>query len=458
MMNQSIDAIVKCTSAELFAEDKLSVLPKVINAVTIDSRKVNDASLFVAFKGDNVDGHDYISVAKKRGAVAALVERINPVCQLPQIKVASCQQAMADIATICRDSFSGKVVAITGSCGKTSTKEMLACILSVSHTVSVTQGNQNNELGVPLTLFNLNDNADYLVLEMGAAQVGDIAYLMTMAKPDVSLITNVRAAHIGRFGNEDNIAAGKSEIYKSLAASKVAVVNKDEKYAQQWLKGLSGHTVLSYAIDNLDASVTVTDVDIQLNKVAFTLCFEDKKQFIEMTADGRHSVSNAVSAAACALALGVKFSDIALGLQQYSGVQSRLQLLEGMWEGNLIDDSYNANPGSVKAAIDVLKKYPQKTFLVLADMAELGDVSLSEHKKMGEYAQRSGINFLFSYGTDSRYASDVFADKGLHFTDKECLKAHLLSVVCRGDSVLIKGSRSSAMDTLVTSLIVGSKK
>ena len=455
MLNMTVAQLLAVTGGQWIASEKQAadVFDQIaITSASIDSRAVENNGLFIAFKGEQVDGHAYIDNAAEKGAVIALVEDDQAQSAIGQIKVDSCQKAMADIAKACRQSYNGKVFGITGSCGKTTTKEMLACILQVAGKVSVTAGNQNNELGVPLTLYKVQQDSDYAVIEMGAAELGDIAYLMAMVVPDVSVVTNVRPAHIGRFGSEDKIAIAKGEIYTALPESSVGIVNIDEKYAPQWMDSLSDKQVMRYSTLDNSADVFADDIQLHLVDSDFTLCNNGEKQAVSIKAAGIHSVYNALAAASMALAAGVSLSCIAKGLQNYAGVKSRMQSMSGIWGGTLIDDCYNANPGSVKAAIDVLKQYPQKTILVLGDMGELGSDSLAIHEQVGLYAKNAGISALYSCGKDSQSATTAFGDSARHFNDKNELTRYLQTQLGKDDVVLVKGSRSAAMEDIIKPL------
>ncbi len=453
MINMTIKRLLETVKGELFSHEENPDLSLVINSVTIDSRSCQDNSLFVAFKGEHVDGHDFLSLAQNNGAVIALVETIQYQHKIIQIKVDDVLQAMAHVARICRLDFKGPVVGITGSCGKTSVKEMLKSILTISSSVSVTQGNQNNEIGVPLTLLALQQEQDYAIVEMGAAQQGDISYLMSMVQPDVSVISNVRAAHVGRFGSEDFIAIGKSEIYRDLAPGKIAVINLDEKYAQQWLLDINKQQTLTFSINDKSADLYADEIELLLEQTEFTLCYQGQSQHITIYAPGIHNVHNALAAAACAIAVNTNLEDVQQGLKLYTGVNSRLQQLSGVWGGRLIDDCYNANPGSVKAAIDVLKEYPTRKVLVLADMEELGDQSIDCHKNVGDYALEQGVDLLLSFGKNSRYASQTFGENSQHFTDKKILLNFLNTELMPNDVLLVKGSRSAAMEEIIQPLL-----
>ena len=445
MLNMQLSQIESLTGGSLSGSDA------VIHSVAIDSRDSVIDTLFVAINGENVDGHDYLEQALSGGASGALVERYCE-SQLPQVKVESCVKALADIAKANRNEFSGLVLSITGSCGKTSTKEMLVSILSQFAKVSSTRGNQNNEIGVPLTVFAIDDNSEFAVVEMGAAQQGDIAYLMNIAQPDIAVITNVRSAHIGRFGSDEIIAETKAEIYTHLKRSGKAVINLDEKYSARWKDQLQVKDVITYSIDNAAADIYASDIVTSENSNLFAINYAGESVEINMQIPGMHNIANALCAAACAIAAGSDLKSVAAGLETFVPVASRLQKLEGFWGGVLIDDTYNASPASVNAAIDVLARYPGRRFLVLGDMAELGEASQTLHAEVGAYARSHAIDVLLTCGKDSAMASDAFGKQSKHFIDKKSLSDYLLEEVKDNDVILIKGSRSAALEEVVVLL------
>ncbi len=442
MLNMKLSEIEKYTGGLLRGGDA------VIRSVAIDSRRSDVDSLFVAINGENVDGHNYLDQALGLGASGALVERYCD-SQLPQVKVKNCVKALADIAKVYRGEFGGLIISITGSCGKTSTKEMLVSILSQYAKVSATKGNQNNEIGVPLTVFSIEDDSEFAVVEMGAAQRGDIAYLMDIAQPDISVITNVRSAHIGRFGSGEIIAETKAEIYAHLKESGKAVVNIDEQYSENWRELLQKNKFLTYSVEDTSADVYSSDIAASSTSNMFTVNYRGDSMEVNMQVPGMHNIANALCAASCAIAAGAELETVVSGLEAFTPVVSRLQKLDGLWGGTLIDDTYNANPASVKAAIDVLAKYPGRRFLVLGDMAELGETSHNSHAEVGAYARNNAIDALLTCGSDSSIASDVFGESSRHFTDKKSLTDYLLEELKSDDVVLIKGSRSAALEEVV---------
>ena len=422
----------------------------MVDNVVIDSRKVIASSLFIAFSGEQVDGHDCI-VGLSGKTSAALVERVNSLA-VPQIKVTNTEKALGDLARHYRHQLTMPVIAMTGSCGKTSTKDMLLAILSRNGNVCATKGNQNNEIGVPLTILNINDADDYAIVEMGAAEKGDIDYLMSIVQPDVVALTNVSTAHIGRFGGEKGISQAKSEIYQSLKASGTALVNIDEKYSDDWLAILQANNarkIIYYSSENPLADIYAKDIQVNHQGVIFTASVFGESVPVRLNVLGRHHVSNALCAIAAAYSLAVNMSLIVEGLAAFKAIDGRMAEYRHFAGGVLIDDSYNANTGSVKAAIDVLSMYKKQRVLVFGDMAELGKYSEALHAEIGQYAKARGIETLLTIGVDSRYAGQAFSATTEHFDNKEMLSEYLHETLTANDTLLIKGSRSSELDCLV---------
>lgn len=444
MLSVSLSSIATISGGQLHGSDQ------TIRSVTIDSRKTGEQALFVALSGERVDGHDFVAAAAANGAVAALVQ--HPVdAAISQLQVADCSKVMAQMAAAYRDGFAGKIIAVTGSSGKTTTRSMLTAILVKAGIVSATQGNLNNDLGVPLTVLAADNQADFWVVEMGAAQQGDIARLMQIVRPDISVITNVGNAHVGRFGSEANIAQGKAEIYQGLAAEGTAVINADDAYAGQWQAIHNGNT-LRYSADGKSADVFAVDIQLSATASLFTLCYQQQRVAVRLPVAGLHNVRNALCAAACAVAAGVSLVQIAEGLSVFTAVQGRLQETQAANGARVIDDSYNANPASVKAAIDVLAMQPGRRFLVLGDMAELGENVSQYHVQIGDYARQQGIDVLLACGVETQHSCKAFGETARHFASKQQLLDYLLAASGKNDVILIKGSRSAGMDEVVRGL------
>ncbi|CAA0083828.1 UDP-N-acetylmuramoyl-tripeptide--D-alanyl-D-alanine ligase [BD1-7 clade bacterium] len=430
----------------------------------IDSRHIGTDDVFFAFKGEKVDGHAFLQAASDNGAALAVVEQRQSNIGLPQLVVDDCQKAMARIALHRRKQFSGVLMSMTGSCGKTTTKGMLVSILRQRGKTDATEGNLNNELGVPLTLMNMDASSDYFVVEMGAAERGDIRYLMQIAQPDITAITNIGTAHIGRFGSREAIAETKAEIFAELQEDHKAAINLDDAYASDWLELLADKKVhsLTFSQQYDTADLLARDIVSSFESIQFTLCYQEQTKAVKLPATGRHNVSNALCAAAMAILAGCSLDDVATGLAEFVPVAGRLAPLKGSWGGPLLDDSYNANPGSVQAAIDVLCQFDARRWLVLGDMAELGGYTESAHQDIGEYARSAGVDELVAFGEQSNhtlagyFAASASTDKktGRAFTDHDKLVAFLRQTLQPGDAVLVKGSRSSAMEKVVEPLLI----
>jgi UDP-N-acetylmuramoyl-tripeptide--D-alanyl-D-alanine ligase len=363
------------------------------------------------------------------------------------------------LAQLQREAFSGKVIAVTGSTGKTSVKDLISSILSGLGSVHATKGNFNNHIGMPLTLLAMDQDRDFAVIEMGASASSEISYLCSIAKPQISLVNNVQSAHLEGFGSVEGIAAAKGEIYSGLDAAGTAILNLDERWVTEWLELIGERDCITFSVDDDCADLSASDIELMESGCCrFTLhMFTDtsiESQVVNLAIPGRHSVSNALAAAACAVAAGATIEQIVNGLETSQSPARRLQIKALAQGGQIIDDSYNASPESVRAAIDVLASRPGRRVLVLGDMAELGADAEQLHLEVGDYALSAGIDQLYTLGNLSAAASRAF--KGEHFTDLDSLKAPLFDEIERSDlTLLIKGSRSSKMDLVVDMLLAG---
>lgn len=424
--------------------------------VCTDSRKLDSQALFVALVGENFDAHDF--VAELEGSVpGVVVEREIPGSKLPQWRVVDTTVALGQIGMLCREQFQGPVIAITGSCGKTSVKEMLAAIFSQRHKVCVTSGNLNNQIGVPMTLFGLSAEDEVLILEMGANGPDDIGYLCSIGKPQITAVNNVMPAHVEGFGSVDGIAAAKGQIYTSLASGGTAIINADDGYADFWLDEMPQDVrVLRVGLGHdcgIHADNIVMDRD---GRARFDLVIDGIAHPVQLQVLGEHNVHNALVAAGCARAAEIPAAEIAAGLSKAGGVGGRLQVLVGWGGTTVIDDSYNANPGSVSAAIELLAQRAGKKILVFGDMAELGADAEAMHREMGELARQRGLDALYTLGPLSMAASEAFAagvEQPLHnFREHEALLAALKHELNQDTTVLVKGSRSARMELVVQAL------
>ena len=421
-----------------------------VSGVFTDTRKPVAGALFVALKGENFDAHDYVAQAKSGAAAAALVAR--PVAvDLPQVVVADTLLALGDLASAVRAQRRARVAGITGSNGKTTVKTLLASILAQCGTTHVNAGNLNNEIGLPLSILAMPEDAQFAVLEMGAGKPGDIAYLAAVARPEIALVNNIAPAHLERLGSLEGIAQTKGAIYAALPAHGIAVINADDSFAD-YFTGVAGtRRVLRFGIEH------EADVHADIRAIGahseFTLIAPSGSIDVNLPLPGRHNVMNALAAAALALAFETQLAAIKQGLETAAPVAGRLirHAMPGGW--SLIDDSYNANPGSAAAAIATLAAEPGETWLVLGDMRELGADADKLHARIGALAKQSGIAHLYTVGELSAHASAAFGTSARHFVSQKELGAALAAAVHSGAAVLVKGSRGSAMERVVQVLL-----
>lgn len=425
------------------------------SALNTDSRKVSRGQLFLALRGEFFDGHDYLVDVAKRGAVAAVVEEFQPGIDLPQLCVADTRIALGQIALLNRKQFSGPTVAVTGSSGKTTVKEMLASICRSAlgeKAVLATRGNLNNELGVPFTLLELNDQHRAAVVELGASRPGEIAYTAALVQPSVAVISNAGMAHAGEFGGPEHIVLAKGEILDGLTAENTAVLNFDDPAFAQWRARNSNCQLLSFSTSDPAADVYASDIlmDAQGRK-GFTVQGAAGECFIQLAVLGMHNVSNALAAVAAAHALGLPLTAIKQGLEGMKAISGRSVVYECANHIQLIDDSYNANPASIRAAIDVLQTMPGQRVLVLGDMGELGAWAEQEHAQVGEYANGK-VDAVFAVGPLMQHAVAQYLGVAGHFLEQKSLTEALLAHVSGPATLLIKGSRGAAMENVVNAL------
>jgi UDP-N-acetylmuramoyl-tripeptide--D-alanyl-D-alanine ligase len=431
---------------------KLPKADAVVTGTAIDSRKVEKDCLFIALRGEHVDGHDYVRAAREAGACAALVSKLQDD-ELPQLLVDDVVDAFGKIALYWREQSHAKVIAITGSNGKTTVKEMVASIAKQEGSVIATEGNLNNELGVPLTLTRIEHSTDYAVIEMGANHPGEIARLVAMAKPDVAIINNVGAAHLEGFGDVNGVAKAKGEIYAGLSATATAVVNNDMPFIDDWRAVLNNKDSISFAIEN-NAEITADNLQVDPDASHFMVKLDDKFHYINLPLPGLHNVANALAAIAISKALRISASSMVQGLSSMTSVPHRLQFRKGINKSQLLDDSYNANPGSYQKALHALMVFQSDHWLVLGDFAELGEDSEQAHYQMGLDAKEIGITRLRTIGVQSRKASEAYGSDAQHFDDIDALQKQLKSELTEGVTCLIKGSRFMQLDKLADALAV----
>jgi UDP-N-acetylmuramoyl-tripeptide--D-alanyl-D-alanine ligase len=421
------------------------------DAVCTDSRRLQPGQLFVALKGERFDGHEFLASAARGGARAALVSE--PVgASLPLLEVEDTELALGRLGALNRAEFTGTLLGITGSCGKTSVKNMLAKILGAAAPTLATEGNLNNEIGVPLTLLRLAPEHRFAVVEMGAGKPGDIAYLCELARPQISLLLNAMPAHLERMGSLQAIAETKGAILAGLGGEGVAVYPADSEFTPLWRKLAGTARCLEFGFEDT-APVHVSGLELGADASRFTIHVEGASVDVLLPLPGRHNVANAMAAAAAALAAGASDAQIADGLASLQATGGRLARQAGRDGIAVIDDSYNANPGSVKAAIDVLAGMSGRRVLALGSMAELGEAADQLHAEIGGYARAAGLEALWAVGPHTEHAAQAFGAGARHFATRGELSAALSELVRPGDVVLVKGSRSAAMEQLVAELL-----
>ena len=421
-----------------------------ITGMALDSRKVVDGDLFVAIEGAQRDGHEFIETARDNGAAAALVSR-NIATDMPVLQVENTVAASAEIGRFARQRFTGTVVGITGSAGKTTAKTLLSAVLSRAGTTIATIGNENNELGVPLTLSRLFQQPEYAVIEMGAAQLGDIRYLKSLAQPDLVVLLNALDAHVGRFGGIDAIAEAKGEILDELSADQVAVINADQAWTEAWCERALPARIVTFGMSE-HANVRAMEIEDEgvrgsrISVDSFGRRFE-----VSICVPGRAGVMNALATIAAATALGVSLDLVVAGLETANVVPGRGELKQLDNGANLIDDSYNASPASVMASIDVLAKAPSPRIAVLGDMLELGDQSQRFHSEVGKATDLASIDQVIAVGPAAKGIADARQGSSIHVDSVDHLIIDLPEFPANS-TILIKGSRSVGLDRLVTAL------
>ena len=443
-----LSELAAAVGGELVGEDVL------FTSVGTDSRNIVPGQLFIALRGERFDGHAYVLQALQSGAAAALVAE-NVPGMAAGVVVKNTRLALGQLAAAWRNRFSIPVAAITGSNGKTTVKEMVASILRAeagdSNAVLATRGNLNNDIGLPLTLLRLRPSHQYTVAEMGMNHFGEIRYLSQMARPTVALVNNATSAHLGGLGSVEGIARAKGEIFEGLALEGVAVINADDLYAPLWTELAAEHDILTFGLAKmadvsanyeLRADSSYVYMKSPIGGVAFNL-----------QVAGLHNVRNALAASTVAIAMGARPESIAQGLEAFDGVDGRLQHRAGIGQALVIDDTYNANPASMKAAIDVLAARPGKRLLVLGDMGELGETAAAMHTEIGQYAREAGINGLYTLGELSLGMSKAFGDPAHHYKTPEQLVAGLCHEMDANTVVLVKGSRFMRMERVVQLIV-----
>ncbi|WP_058462393.1 UDP-N-acetylmuramoyl-tripeptide--D-alanyl-D-alanine ligase [Legionella adelaidensis] len=422
-----------------------------IKGISIDTRKLKPQELFIALSGERFDGHQFINDAVKLGATAILCSKPVPDMSVEQLVVPNTEQALAMIARYHREKINCPVIALTGSNGKTSTKEMIASILP--QPAHASPGNLNNHIGVPLSVLQLTPAHHYAVFELGANHPGEIAHTVAIVRPQVTLINNIAPAHIEGFGSIEGVARAKGEIHQGLINSGTAVINDDDAYAHFWDDILKNKKVLRFSIKN-PADLYATSITYDEKECGrFQLVTPAGEISIQLQVPGAHNVSNAVAAASCAFAVGIDLDRIATGLHQFKGVSGRMTYLPGKNNSLVIDDTYNANLRSVLTALEVLGKYKGKKIFVFGDMGELGMWAKPHHEEVGVAARKQGVYMLLTCGVNSEHTALAFGTNAKHYTNQNDLLADLLPQLEANTTILVKGSRSAGMEKIVAQLV-----
>ena len=421
-----------------------------IKEICTDSRKITDQSLFIALVGEKFDGHLFAKQAIDDGAIAVIVNR-KIDNDIPQIVVNDTYIALGQLAEFVRDQSSAKFVALTGSSGKTSVKEMTANILQQCGETLYTQGNFNNDIGVPLTLLRLKTQDQFAVVELGANHIGEIAYTTHLVKPNSALINNIALAHIEGFGSLDGVATAKGEIFEGLADNGIAIINLDS-CSDKWLAMLKNKTVWTFSIHNSAADFYASNIEI-MEQTNFTLHTPIGDSEITLPLVGEHNISNAIASSALAISVGATLTQVKKGLAASKSVKGRLYPVRLNQTQLIWDDCYNANVGSMSAAIHVLATQPGYKVLVVGDMAELGNDANIYHQQIGELAKQQNIDCVVSVGQLSELISQ-FSGVGHHFIDKQSAVDYLLNLLRLHPTLtmLVKGSRSAKMEDLIVEI------
>ncbi len=445
-------AAARATAGQLYGDNP------IFAGVSTDSRTLNHGDLFIALRGDKFDGHAYLAAAQARGAVGAIVAAdagaaTRSDCTLPLIEVADTRLSLGALAADWRSRFALPLIAVTGSNGKTTTKEMIASILHAAHpgAVLATRGNYNNDIGLPLTLLRLQAKHRVAIIEMGMNHPGEIAYLAGIARPTVAVITNAQRAHLAGMGTLEAVATEKGSIFSGLDENGVAVFNADDPWADLWRRQSRGLAVMTFGFARpADIGGRFRLHGLETHLTVFVPGGSTLE--LELSVAGQHNARNALAAAAACLAAGVSADAVHCGLTAFRGLQGRLQQRPAQHGALLLDDSYNANPDSVRAAIDVLAATIGKKVLVLGDMGEIGEMSGQFHDEIGGYAKSQGIDRLFALGEASTLAAHNFGHGGAHFSEIGSLIEAVHAELAPGTTVLVKGSRFMRMERVAKAI------
>lgn len=437
-------------------QSQSKVQPQQFNGIAFDTRTLVPGNLFIALQGKNHDGHEFLSHAAEKGAVAAVISNKNYQHNiLPTILVQDPIWALGCITSNWRQKFNFPIIGITGSNGKTTVKNMLAAILAHhcqnQNLVLATIGNLNNCLGVPYMLSQINQHHRYAVLEMGTSNFGEIAYLSRLVKPNMVIINNAGPAHLDNLGNVTGVAQAKGEIFAGLINPGIAILNADDRYYDYWSNLARSDTkIFSFGINNQSSTIRgIITQDTSTNNQTFSIITPQGKSELSLPLIGQHNINNALAATTAAIALGINLSTIKHGLNLISSVAGRLQIHKFNHEINLIDDSYNANPESVTAAINTLATFPGKKIMILGDM---GITSIIAHQNIGALLKKAQINFCFTYGKLAQFSGEQFGPNAYHFNCQDDLITTVKPYITPNTTILIKGARIMTMEKIFLAL------
>jgi UDP-N-acetylmuramoyl-tripeptide--D-alanyl-D-alanine ligase len=442
-------------AANILHAENTSTGSAAFTGISIDTRTIQKGNLFIAIRGERVDGHDYLEEAQKKGAIAAVVSR-KVSCSLPMLLVKDTTEALGVLGAYWRNQFNPTVVAVTGSNGKTTLKNMIATIMTAAchgdeKQVLATQGTLNNHWGLPMTLSRLNQNHVYAAIEMGMNHFGEIEYLTKMTRPNVAVITNAAASHLEGLGSVAGVARAKAEIFSGLQEHGVAILNRDDAFFTFWREMVDTREFMSFGF-HPDAHIRTT-IHHAAQTQLITLHTPKGDIDVSLPLLGKHNVLNALAAAASAIAANIPLEAIKAGLEQVKPAPGRLQLHTLSQGISIIDDTYNANPFSLEAAISILAAFDGKKILVLGDMKELGSEAKSLHQSAGEDIRKAGINYLFTYGELSANTAKAFGEGAYHFDEQESLINALKPFLNNTTTILVKGSRSMHMEKVINALV-----
>lgn len=448
MITFTINDILKSSGGRYVGDESLKHTP--VATVVTDSRKAGAGSCFAAIKGERSDGHAYIEQCFQNGAVCAICEEAPQNPSKPCVVVESTLIALKQVAELYRSLFNIPVVGITGSVGKTSTKEMVAAVLSQKFNVHKTQGNFNNELGVPITLFGLNESHTAAVVEMGISDFGEMTRLAKMARPTHCIITNIGNCHLENLHDRDGVLRAKTEVFDYMTGSRKVFLNGDDDklITQQSREGIDP---VFFGINSKNEYYAEDIKNNGENGISCTLVHNDRKIPVHIDAIGTYMVSNALAAFAVGESLGMTDEQIADGVAGYKTVGSRDNLIK-TGRINIIDDCYNANPNSVMGAIDTLMNFSGRRVCILGDMKELGENELELHKKVGAYAKEKCVELLLAVGPLAKKIAEGFGDGALWYETVDSLVENLSEIIKDGDSILVKASRAMRLERVVDAL------